>query len=453
MFDNALLDFHPAARDAINRRAGDLLGEVAEHAIKPNAPPAFPSERPVAAHITDKEMIGEPSLFEIDIFGNTVARYFHRDHEVYGLVGDAYQDLRRTADQLLKTRWVRQSLGRAYVEDHLFLWCRDSFGNASAQIFTDYLLEQAKKDLRKIPVWIPVAFMEVEQEFQFGFAKLSPMTAALFDEHEKTYAEKSPANAEAIHSLFSKKRNKFQGLAAIVLELEGVGGYVMQRAVELATDIVGLLRLYSSAALVPWLVCPSAIAGTEYVPSTSAISYGHDGAFRMTEGMLKPLPYSWQISTNQWAEMKVRHLDTLSELIEEDGLSDLKKRLRTSILTFSKGTTMREPADRLVYSLSALEGLLLRDSSEAIQQNLGERLAFMLHNDSAQRQATVRALRDAYQLRSRYVHHQQSIEDEEALQAFFPIATSALFSALANAANFQTPTEFIDAIDRIKFGG
>lgn len=227
----------------------------------------------------------------------------------------------------------------------------------------------------------------------------------------------------------------------------------MQRAIELATDIVGLLRLYAPAAVVPWLVCPCAIAGTEYVPSTTAISYGYDGAFRMDEGALKPRPYPWRISGKEWADMRMRLLDALSELIEEDGLSDLKARLRTSILTFSKGTTMREPADRLIYSLSALEGLLLRDSSEPIQQNLGERLAFMLHQDPAERQAIVKTLREVYQLRSRYVHHQKSVAEEESLETFFPIATNALFSALANAANFETALELIDAIDRIKFGG
>jgi hypothetical protein len=279
------------------------------------------------------------------------------------------------------------------------------------------------------------------------------MTAALFDEHERKYIEGSPDNADKIGSLFSQKRANYQGLAAVVLELEAVRTHAMQRAIELADSIVGLLRLYSPAAIVPWLICPSAIAGTEYVPSTTAISYGHDGTFLMNQGALKPLPYPWRMSAKKWADMSDHHLDALVELIEEDGLSDFQKRLRTSILTYSKGTTMREPADRLVYSLSALEGLLLRDSSEPIQQNLGERLAFLLHQDPIERQNTVRILREAYNLRSRYVHHQKSIAEENALEGFFPVATSALFSALANVGNFATALDFINAIDRVKFGG
>jgi hypothetical protein len=41
MPDNASFEFHPAARDAINQGANDLLCEFAEHVLKPNPPPAF----------------------------------------------------------------------------------------------------------------------------------------------------------------------------------------------------------------------------------------------------------------------------------------------------------------------------------------------------------------------------------------------------------------------------
>jgi hypothetical protein len=42
-----------------------------------------------------------------------------------------------------------------------------------------------------------------------------------------------------------------------------------------------------------------------------------------------------------------------------------------------------------LYSLSALEGLLLLDTSEPIQQNLGERLAFLLGREPVERQEIV----------------------------------------------------------------
>lgn len=446
-------EFHPAAREAIDKGAMALLGEIKEHILPPQNRPGFASERPVTAHITDKEMIGEPMLFDTDIFGNTVARYFLHAGKVYGLAAAAFLNLRRLADQALKTRWVTEALGRSFVEDRIFLWCRDNFGAESQGILTEYLSAKAVDEVRLVPIWVPVAFMEVEQEFQFAFAKLAPITSAMLDQHEKNYVESSPTNADQIRALFAQKRQKYQGLASVVVEIEAVKDHAMHRAVELAEVIVGLLRLYSDAAYVPWLTCASAIIGTEYVASTTAISYGHDGRFAMTQQELKPLPYSWQISANDWARMSANHLGLLANLLDDTNLSDFQNRVRTSILTYSKGLTLRELGDRLVYSLSALEGLLLRDSSEPIQQNLGERLAFMLHKDPAERQEIVRIVREIYGIRSRYVHHQKSVSEQAAFEKFFPIARAALFGALGNTPNFATAFDFVNAIDRVKFGG
>lgn len=445
--------FHPAAGEAIDKGAAALLAEVKEHDVKPSNPPVFPSERPAGVHITDKEIIGVPMLSETNIFGNTVARYFPRNGKMYGLSADAFQSLRRLADQVVKTPWVLEALGRPFVEEHIFLWCRDNFETNSPIPFAEYLSTQAADKVRRLPIWVPIAFMEVEQEFQFGSAKLAPITAAMFDQRERAYIENSPDNADKIRALFADKRQKYQGLAAVVLELDAVKNHGMRRAVELADVIVGLLRLYSLAAYVPWLTCPSAIFGTEYVPSTTAISYGHDGSFAMTQGVLKPLPYSWRISAKEWAGMSVNHLGLLANLVDESNLSEFQSRVRTSILTYSKGLTLRELGDRLVYSLSALEGLLLRDANEPIQQNLGERLAFLLCKDPAERQGIVQNVREIYGIRSRYIHHQKSVSEEAAFEKFFPIARAALFTALANTQSFAKAIDFIVAIDRVKFGG
>jgi hypothetical protein len=275
----------------------------------------------------------------------------------------------------------------------------------------------------------------------------------MLDRYETEYVEGSPESADKIRDLFAKKRNQFQGLAAVVLEIIAVKKYAMQRAVELADIVVGLLRLYSLAAHVAWRTCASAIIGTEYVPSTTAISYGYDGSFAMSQGVLKPLPYPWRISESEWAVMSANQLESLAALVDENGLSELQSRIRTSILSYSKGLTVREIGDRLVYSLSALEGLFLRNESEPIQQNLGERLAFLLHKNPVERQDVVRNVREIYGIRFRYIHHQKSVSEENALEKFFPIAKAALFAALANTQQFATSLEFIDAIERVKFGG
>jgi hypothetical protein len=294
--------------------------------------------------------------------------------------------------------------------------------------------------------------MEVEREFQFSSVKLSPITGALLDHYEQKYTASCPNGADDIRALFADKRRKYQGLAAVVVELEGVKEYCVQRAIEIADVVVGLLRLYSDAAYVPFLMCPITLAGTEYTPSTVAISYGRDG-FLMEQRVLPPPSYPWRISVRKWTDMNANHLALLADLVDDNTLSEFQSRVRTSILTYSRALTLRELSDRLVYALSALEGLFLRDASEPIQQNLGERLAFLLSGDTEERQGIVRNVREIYGMRSRYVHHQKSISEESASNNFALIANAALFADLANTRNFTNPIDFINAIDRKKFGG
>jgi arginine/ornithine N-succinyltransferase beta subunit len=151
--------------------------------------------------------------------------------------------------------------------------------------------------------------------------------------------------------------------------------------------------------------------------------------------------------------MRQSGLDQLSKLVDEDGLSDFRRRLRTSLLAYSKGTTLPDVSDRLVYTLSALEGLFLKDSSEPIQQNLGERMAFLIEREAEARQKVVQNVRAAYGMRSKYIHHRITVLEEESLELFVANARKVLYISLMSADHFNLQADFVAAIDRIKFGG
>jgi hypothetical protein len=103
-------------------------------------------------------MLEPPLLFDNDVFGNTVARYFSHNDKVYGLSADGFKNLRRLADQVVKTRWVVESLGREFVEDRIFIWCKENFQVEPPQPFTQYLLAKATAEVQRIPIWYPSLF-------------------------------------------------------------------------------------------------------------------------------------------------------------------------------------------------------------------------------------------------------------------------------------------------------
>ena len=209
----------------------------------------------------------------------------------------------------------------------------------------------------------------------------------MFNELETKGIDSSPKQAENIKALFAQLRTQMQGYAAVVLEFEAEPNHAYDRRLSVAADVVGLLRFFSIAAFNPSLLCPNALMGSEYLPQSHAILLGSEGSFSAQQRILPPNVAYWRLSRSDVEELQNEGLTEIGDLVIEQGLSKFGQRLRTSILAFSRGTTLSDISDRLVYTISALEGLLLKDASEPLQQNLGERMAFALSKDPTTRRA------------------------------------------------------------------
>ena len=448
------LEFHPNAADAIDRKGLDLLSKVIEYPIVQREQARW-SQRPVTMQIRAEDLIGEFHTGEVDGFRRPIASYFFQGDHRYGLAEESYQELKRLGDEILKARPVNDCLSRRFVEEAIFAWCKANFGSHTTSKLTDHLISRASAEIQQFTVWVPIAHLEVQNDFELGKAKVQTITNQMLDEEERIALEHSPNQAEKISAAFEKWRSMLQGCAAVVCTVEAERKRALERTLETAEAVIGLLRVFSIAAYTPWLFCPCAIFGSEYLPKTVALTVVDEPehAFSLTERRSHANAQPWSMSAAELEDMYSRGLTSAGALVEESGLSDFRRKLRTSILAYSKGVTLPDIADRLVYTLSALEGLLLRDGSEPITQNLGERMAFLINNDAEARQGTVKNVKAIYEIRSRYIHHRNvSVENQEALDKFFAEARHVLYVALQGTDRFHTAQQFLAAIDQIKFG-
>ena len=94
----------------------------------------------------------------------------------------------------------------------------------------------------------------------------------------------------------------------------------------------------------------------------------------------------------------------------------------------------------------------MRNNTEAVQQNLAERIAFSIEKSSNERQNVARTIRKIYSMRSNYVHHGvQTIEEREEIDKLLDI-TWRMFIFLAHNINrFKTKEDFIKALEDSKF--
>jgi len=71
-------------------------------------------------------------------------------------------------------------------------------------------------------------------------------------------------------------------------------------------------------------------------------------------------------------------LTNYNTLMVSDSLTTFAEKVLNSILLYSKATTSTDLSDKIIYTFSALESVLLRNDSESITQNLSERMAFFI---------------------------------------------------------------------------
>jgi hypothetical protein len=201
------LTLHPAAAQAIDTKGADILARIEKLKFSMESrTPAFQTERVVTAHITDKDIIGEPRVWLQDANGRRVLSFIRRDDEAYGFTSESYSLFEELADEIFKVRWARDFLSKPFIENTVLEWCRASFKSEGQSDLANYLISQSTKAIQKFTVWAPIAHLDVEAPFNFGPAQIAPMTAAMFDSLENESAQQSPQNADNVKALFSGLR-------------------------------------------------------------------------------------------------------------------------------------------------------------------------------------------------------------------------------------------------------
>ena len=120
-------------------------------------------------------------------------------------------------------------------------------------------------------------------------------------------------------------------------------------------------------------------------------------------------------------------------------------------IIYSKNNLAKEPAEKLVFILVALEAMLLKNDTEPIQQNIADRMAFVLGNSVSERRSIVSLVKACYGLRSRFLHHGQTMSDLENLRKFMMYSWALFLHFLRSHEEFASKDEMLERIEERKF--
>lgn len=443
-----LLTFPPQDASAINQMCDALLLKVREIILPAKATERFPTQRPISAQLTDADMIGTPIFSGIDANGELVVIFINDNNRLFGFSLSDLADVENICERIHTTRWAKDKLGLKFIEDEFLVWARENFFVPQRSLFSDVIIAKGQNEISKLEVWAPIAHLEVESPLEFGPVRIVPVTSDKIDALERMGKTTSPAQQENVRMLFANMRQELQGLAAVVVTLEAEPHLAEERGLMIARDAVSLLRFFSPAAAASWVLCPTALLGADIVPSSKLLILS-DSTFSMTDRVTFKEVAFWRLSQHDIEHLEKMGLRQVGELVSPAGLSDFAASIRSSLITYSKGTTFPDLTDRVAHALSALEGVLLKHEMEPVKSNIANRISFLLSKEEAVRVEIAQNIRQTYWLCEQYKTSPLSPREQNIFAQFVANAHMALRVVLQNVSSFQTKAEFVEAVNRL----
>lgn len=316
-------------------------------------------------------------------------------------------------------------------------------------VFIEYLYSEANAVIKTVTTWIPIANLEVESAFTVSNSEIRPFSKAVLDKWAVKVETLAGVNKEnALIKQFEKIRKDYQGLAAVVTTTISEPEYATDYALEEAQKITAVLGIFSGATLIPDIKCVSKIKGSEIIAQSTIFIEGDKGSFEQKSSIIdKSSVKYWRLGQRDIIEIQKVGLDTISTLLASDSPTDFEKSTLNAIFLYSKSAFTADPVEKVVYMLSSLESILLKNENESIQQNLAERMAVFIAQELTQRKTIIKTIKTIYSVRSRYLHHGHTSSELKSISDFMMHVWTFYIQLLANVARFRTQEEFVNAID------
>ena len=148
-------------------------------------------------------------------------------------------------------------------------------------------------------------------------------------------------------------------------------------------------------------------------------------------------------------------LEVFHFLLNKEKLTDFQEKFLDAITIYSRSLLNKQLSDRLLYTLTALETIFLKDSGENIQDAISFRMAYMQDVSVEERRAIISNIKKTYGIRSSFVHHGQSvsIDNLEILEKFMTNAWVSLFALFDYAITDITKEQFFEQLENRRLAG
>lgn len=446
-----MINLHPDAQNNFNEKAASLISCLKTIPPSPSQKTSFSPDVHVKHHITDKDIIGDISMGAVDWLGNPVAFYFKEGTNRIGIEGEDYKQLLKVAEGLFKIKDIKETVSEKTIQKILCSWIKEKCFNTDFATFTDYLLSEISDIVEEVTAWCPISNLCTQASFRIGKVIFEPITKQIIDKWEQEWMAKDDDNKDAVKKMIDKEYRRFQGYTAATLKIKAEKERANEILIEETSKALSFLRIFTFSASNPRAKSICGIWGSAHIDKAYVLYLKNDNEFNgSSDGIMGAPPRPDVFDQQMIKEAFQAGLATIDRLLNSNSLSAFSTDVLDALLLYSRATLSDDAADKLVYILVALESILLKDSNEPIQQNLSERMAFLIGRSVTHRKEIIQTTKNVYGLRSSFIHHGASISEYGVLEKFMEDAWHAVIQLIVASAHFKTKQDFINMLDERK---
>lgn len=384
----------------------------------------------------------------MDITGRIRSLYFKTSDGYIGISEEDYIIFDNIVDNLIKKNAISKYLSRTFVSEKLFKWIEKKYKNdiSLEQNFITYITKSLDFDIKERRISIPISYLAIDTSFTIGEVSIEFLSRELFDSIEQHYVKNLQYTEEEARNDINGLRMEFQGVVVATVTVTAERLKCVEIAKLKTEKILMLLRFFSTMSQHPQLPSYYEMMGKRMIPVSNVIIWDN-GFPDIIQTIDESREWVYRVSNMELQELIKRGINIGSKLISTENINDFQKIILSAMQLFSRAVTAHYFHDKLVFTLAAIESLLLRDSNEPIAASLSLRIYYVAANELEPRKDIRNTMAGAYKLRSAYLHHGKTKEDIDLLKKTMNIVWITIRNLLIRNEMFKSRDEMFEELD------
>jgi hypothetical protein len=448
---SAHLQLHPEAVTSLNAESELLIAEV--HQVPPRNASAdgFHPQIFASGAISEADVVGETKVGFVDGRGRETGRTFGYEGKQLGLRGQSFQKFWSVAEKIQQTQSFRDKVSLKCVADAGFEWVTKKYRKEITSSFCEYVVEECSKLLRDMEIWVPIYNVHAEDDLAVGSCLFRTIKPMMLDEWEQDVRSAINESSSRMEEQFRSRRKRMQGTLAATFKIHAEPDRGYQLALERAERAIQLLNFFHPAHGTLATRSYATLLGQENIQTTTTLILENGRVRGSQRGLSDQGATPWVLDRGHLQFLKSSGLDKVGALSEKQKKSEYDTCLLNALILYSKSSLSTVVSERLVYIFAALESMLLKNTTEPVQKNIGERLAFLTRKTAEERRRVVQVVDQVYKLRSSFLHHGEEVNESAVIEEFMRSAWTSFIVLIAELDRFQERSQMFDTLDNMKF--